>query len=202
MDVDPLEFVERAEKKEAAAEKAKASLNTLIAITVALLATFMAICSVKGNNIGQAMQQAQADKIDNYAWYQARNIREEVNRAAAAQLKAQAMAAPAEARAVYEQEAAAFLKLAEEQADRKKQQQAAADQADQTYANLNLHDDQFDMSAASLSIAISLLAVTALTERRWLYVLAMLPTAFGLFMGLAGLLGSNIHPDFWARLLT
>ena len=201
MSVDPMEFVERDEQA-AAAEQAKSALNTLVAITVALLATFMAICSVKGNNIGQAMQQAQADKIDNYAWYQARNIREEVNRAAAAQLKAQAVAAPAEARAVYERDAATFERLAEDQADKKRQQQAAAEQADKTYAELNMHDDQFDMSEASLSIAISLLAVTALTQKRWLYWLAMLPTAFGLFMGLAGLLGSNIHPDILARLLT
>ena len=31
-----------------------------------LLATFMGICKVKDDNIVQAMQQAQADKIDNY----------------------------------------------------------------------------------------------------------------------------------------
>ena len=63
MDIDPLEFVESADEQaetKAAAEKAKSSLNTLIAITVALLATFLAICSVKDNNIGQAIQQAQA----------------------------------------------------------------------------------------------------------------------------------------------
>ncbi|MFL6207583.1 MAG: DUF4337 domain-containing protein [Pyrinomonadaceae bacterium] len=204
MDVDPLEFVESKDEQAEtmAAEKAKSSLNTLIAITVALLATFLAICSVKDNNIGQAMQQAQADKIDNYSWYQARNIREEINHAAAAQLHAQAAVAAPEARAGLEQQAAAFEKLAQEQAEKKRQQQADADQADKTYAALNLHDDQFDMSEASLSIAISMLAVTALTQKRWLYGLALLPTAFGLFMGLAGLLGTNIHPNFFARLLT
>src|ERR671929_379511 len=87
MGVDPMEFVEEEEVKKAADDerKAKYSLNTLVAITVALLATFMAICNVKDNNIGQAMQQAQATKIDNYSWYQARNIREEVARAPAQQ---------------------------------------------------------------------------------------------------------------------
>src|SRR2546423_6993328 len=130
MDVDPMEFVEGEDKEAAktAAEKAKSSLNTLVAITVALLATFFAICSVKDNNIGQAMQQAQADKIDNYSWYQARNIREEINHAAAAQLHAQAAVAAPEARAGFEQQALAFEKLAQEQADKKKQQQADADQ--------------------------------------------------------------------------
>ncbi len=205
MDVDPLEFVETDKEKEAAkdaAEKSKSALNTLIAITVALLATFLAICSVKDNNIGQAMQQAQADKIDSYSWYQARNIREEINRAAATQLHAQAAVAASETRAGLEQQATAFEKLAQEQAEKKKQQQADADNADKTYAALNLHDDQFDMSEAALSIAISMLAVTALTQKRWLYALALVPMAFGLFMGCAGLLGTNIHPDFFARLLT
>ena len=204
MSVDPMEFVEAEEGQQAAgdAKKPRLSLNTLVAITVALLATFMAICSVKGNNIGQAMQQAQADKIDSYSWYQARNIREEVNRAAAAQLHVQAAVAAGEARVGLEQQALAFEKLAQEQADKKKQQQADAEQADKTYETLNLHDDQFDMSEAALSISISLLAVTALTQKRWLFALAMLPTAFGLFMGFAGLLSTNIHPNFFARLLT
>ncbi len=82
MDVDPLEYVDEKNEEQisndAAALKAKSRLNTLVAITVALLATFMPVCKIKDDNIVQAMQQAQADKIDNYAWYQARNIREEV----------------------------------------------------------------------------------------------------------------------------
>ena len=49
-----------------------------VAITVALLATFMGICKVKDDNIVQAMQQAQADKIDHWSFYQARNIRQEI----------------------------------------------------------------------------------------------------------------------------
>ena len=203
MGVDPMEFVEEEEVKAADDErKSRFSLNTLVAITVALLATFMAICNVKDNNIGQAMQQAQADKIDNYSWYQARNIREEVNRSAAAQLHAQAAAAAGDTRAAFEQQAVAFEKLAQEQAEKKQKQQDDATQADKTYDALNLHDDQFDMSEASLSIAISLLAVTALTQKRWLFGLALLPTALGLFMGFAGLLNTNIHPDFLARILT
>ena len=208
MDVDPLEYAEGNDEQEAKAAEERARrdrsrLNALVAITVALLATFIALCNVKDNNIVQAMQQAQADKIDNYAWYQARNIREEVNHAAAAQLQALATAANTpETRAGFQQQADAFNKLAQEQAEKKKQQQDAADEADKTYNALNLHDDQFDLADAALSIAISLLAVTALTQKRWLYIIAMFPTAFGLLMGLAGLVGWNLHPNFLARLLS
>src|SRR5437763_5844739 len=205
MDPDPMQFVEEdddngtRDKSDAAA--ARARLNTWVAISVALLATFMGICKVQDDNIVQAMQQAQADKIDNYSWYQARNIREEVARATAAQLTAQLAAAPAEARAAVQQQIDSYNALAKEQSEKKKEQQDAAEEADKTYNRLNLHDDQFDLADAALSIAISLLAVTALTQKRWLYYLALVPTVFGLLMGLAGLLGWGPRPDGVARLL-
>ena len=99
MDVDPLEHVEDEDEKEVKDGKAKSNLNRWVAVTVAVLATFMGICKVKDDNIVQAMQQAQADKIDNYSWYQARNVREEVARATAAQLTAQLASTPAADRA-------------------------------------------------------------------------------------------------------
>ena len=207
MDPDPMQFLEEDGDKKATetiteAKKSKAHLNTMVAISVALLATFMGICKVKDDNIVQAMQQAQADKIDNYSWYQARNIREEVAKATVAQLTAQAAAAPPQAKAAFEEQIKTYQTIAQEQADKKKIQQADADKADQTYNDLNFHDDQFDLSDAMLALAISLLAVTALTQKRWLFVLAMFPTVFGVVMGLAGLLGLHIHPNWLTRLLS
>jgi hypothetical protein len=207
MDPDPMQFVEEDNDKkeaesEAAAKKPKAHLNTWVAISVALLATFMGICKVKDDNIVQAMQQAQADKIDNYSWYQARNIREEVARATVAQLKAQEAAAAPQAKPVFEEQIKTYEALAQDQAEKKKIQQADADKADRTYNELNYHDDQFDLSDAMLALAISLMAVTALTQKRWLFVLALIPTLFGVIMGLAGLLGWHIHPDSLTKLLS
>lgn len=207
MDPDPMQFVEEdGDKKEteivAEAKKSRAHLNTMVAISVALLATFMGICKVKDDNIVQAMQQAQADKIDNYSWYQARNVREEVALSTIAQLTAQAAVAPAQARAVFEEQIKAYQAIAKDQAEKKKIQQADADKADQTYNELNFHDDQFDLSDAMLALAISLLAVTALTQKHWLFMLAMFPTVFGVVMGLAGLLGWHIHPNALTKLLS
>src|SRR5438067_1829132 len=207
MDPDPMQFVdEDGEKKEtvavAEAHKSRARLNTLVAISVALLATFMGICKVKDDNIVQAMQQAQADKIDNYSWYQARNIREEVANGTVAELTAAEAAAPPQAKAAFEEKIKTYQAIASDQADKKKIQQGDADKADKTYNELNFHDDQFDLSDAMLALAISLLAVTALTQKRWLFVLAMLPTLFGVIMGLAGLLGWRLHPDLLTRLLS
>ena len=54
MDIDPLEIVETAQS---GARRLRAAwLNPAVAITVALLATFMGICKVKDDNIVQAMQ--------------------------------------------------------------------------------------------------------------------------------------------------
>src|SRR3989442_3597369 len=207
MDPDLMQFVEEGKDKKDISEanetkNSKAHLNTLVAISVALLATFMGICKVKDDNIVQAMQQAQADKIDNYSWYEARNIRKEVANARVAQITAAEAAASPPAKAAFEEKIKTYQAIAAEQADKKKIQQADADKADKTYNELNFHDDQFDLSDAMLALAISLLAVTALTQKHWLFVLAMVPTVFGVVMGLAGLLGWSIHPNLLTRLLS
>jgi hypothetical protein len=99
----------------------------------------------------------------------------------------QAAAAPPQAKAAHEEQIKAYQSIAREQVGKKKVQQADADKSDKTYHELNFHDDQFDFSEAMLALAISLLAVTALTRKRWLLVFAMFPTVFGVVMGLAGL---------------
>jgi len=85
MDIDPMETIENLEEQ--STDKKSHTLNMLVAITVAILATFMGICKVKDDNIVQAMQQAQANKLDHWAFYQARNIREEVAKSTIIQLK-------------------------------------------------------------------------------------------------------------------
>src|SRR5436190_24374185 len=118
MDPDPMQYVEEQDdddkNKELAHAKHTRKLNTLVAISVALLATFMGICKVKDDNIVQGMQQAQADKIDNYSWYQARNIREEIAKSTVAELKVlQASAAP-QAQSVFQDQIKTFQALAQE----------------------------------------------------------------------------------------
>jgi len=196
MDINPLDSVEPA--SEAPARPSR--LNASVAISVALLSTLMGICKVKDDNIVQAMQQAQADKIDQWAFYQARNLREEVAQATVDTLTlgagAGAEPTPAQGEAI-----ARYADLAKREESKKHEAQQKAEQAQKDYDELNRHDDQFDLSDALLDISISLLAVTALTRKRWLYSIALVPTAFGILMGLAGLLGWSLHPDALTNLL-
>jgi len=208
MDIDPMEYVpeddeEKKDSKDKASreESRKSRLNSYVAIAVALLATFLGICNVKDDNIVQAMQQAQADKIDQWGYYQARNIRELIAQTQVDQLKLQAMSHAAD-RAAYDRQITAYQKMADEQEEKKKQTKADAEGAEKKYDALNIHDDQFDLCNSAISIAIALLALTALTQKRWLFGLAMIPTVFGVLMGLAGLLGWGLHPDALSRLLS
>jgi hypothetical protein len=198
MEIDPLEIVESAKP-----EKPKlAWLNPAVAITVALLATFMGICKVKDDNIVQGMQQAQADKIDHWSFYQARNIREEIAKATLAQLKIQSISATPAQLPLYQEQVSAYEALAKEQALKKEELKNQAESDQKTYDALNFRDDQFDLSDASIAIAISLLALASLTQLPWLYALALLPSAFGVIMGVAGLGGLGLHPQALIQLLS
>ncbi|OWQ85090.1 hypothetical protein CDN99_23040 [Roseateles aquatilis] len=205
MDIDPEELIESARQVHDLPESAPPSqtrLNVAVALTVALLATFMGICKIKDDNIGQAMQQAQADKLDHWSFYQARNAREEVARATLTQLELQALGAPASAAEGYQQAIARYKALAEEQGRKKDELRRAAEEDQRRYDALNYRDDQFDLSDALLAIAIAMLAVTALTQMWWLYAAAMVPTVLGVVMGLAGLGGWPLHPDMVVKLLS
>jgi hypothetical protein len=203
MDVDPVESATGADEDNAVSgDRERIRLNTWVAVTVALLATFLGICKVKDDNIVQAMQQAQADKLDHWNFYQARNIRQEVASAALAQLQLAAAGASATHQDSYRAAIAKYEALVADQATKKEElrQQAEADQ--KTYDALNYRDDQFDLSDALIALAISLLALTALTHKRWLYWIAIVATVGGVSFGLAGLLGWHLHPDRLARLLS
>ena len=200
MDIDPRDIVESAKPKEAAEKSSW--LNPAVAITVALLATFMGICKVKDDNIVQAMQQAQADKLDHWQFYQARNICEEIAKSTLTQLQLQALTAQTSQQAAFDEQIRSYDALVKDQNQKKAELKAQAEQDQTTYDALNFRDDQFDLSDAAIAIAISLLAVASLTQLSWLYLLALLPSGFGVLMGLAGLVGWGIHPDALVKLLT
>lgn len=200
MEIDPLETLEKADESHTN-DRAAMRLNTIVAITVAILATFMGICKVKDDNIVQNMQQVQANKLDHWAYYQARNIREDIAKATLVQLRLSAAGSPAD-QARYQPAIDAYEKMAVEQNKKKEDLKVSAEKDQKDYDALNFRDDQFDLSDALIAIAISLLAVTALTHQRWLYVVSLVPTGFGIFMGLAGLLEWPFHPEVLVRLLS
>jgi hypothetical protein len=190
-----------------AVEKAEASRDTLnnwIAILVAVFATFMALCNIKDGNIVQAMSQDQSKAVDQWSYYQAKGMKQNLAESVLAQLqirKAEPGLAPQTA-ALLDKEVAVYTASSQKYAREKEEIKRAAEGAEKDYDRLNVHDDQFDMSEALLSIAIALLGVSALTRSRWLVGFAVLVAGFGIVLGLAGFLGWSIHPDAFAKFLT
>ena len=180
---------------EVSAEAKDKRLNRLVAITVVVLSVFMGLCNIKDGNIVQAMQQAQANAVDRWGEYQATRTKLHIVETARAQLAA----APASAavQSTVKHFDAAVAKYERESPTLSKEAQGFSDE----YDALNVHDDQFDAAEASLTTAISIAAVAALTES-WLPLIASwVFGAFGLFMTLCGFAGLPFHPDVLSTLL-
>ena len=182
------------------------NLNGLVAVTVAIVATFIAVCNVKDGNIVQAMEQAQASGVDEWSYFQAKGTKLNIAESARDQLVLQREIAGSsmtpEARALVDKKLADYdakIHLYEqEKADIKK----TAEGFQKEYDRLNTHDDQFDMSEALNSVAIALLGITALTRKRRLLYVAWTFAGLGVLLGIAGFAGLGFHPDFLARWLS
>jgi len=182
------------------------NLNGLVAVTVAIVATFIAVCNVKDGNIVQAMEQAQASGVDEWSYFQAKGTKLNIAESARDQLVLQREIAGSsmtpEARALVDKKLADYdakIHLYEqEKADIKK----TAEGFQKEYDRLNTHDDQFDMSEALNSVAIALLGITALTRKRRLLYVAWTFAGLGVVLGIAGFAGLGFHPDFLARWLS
>jgi hypothetical protein len=186
------------------AEKSHDGLNNLIAVLVALLATFMALCNIKDGNIVQAMSQDQAKAVDQWSYYQAKGMKENLAESVRDQLqlrKEQPGLSPQES-ALLDQQIKKYEGIVAKYVKEKEDIKRTAEGAEKDYDRLNVHDDQFDMSEATISIAIALLGVSALTRKKWLVAVAVLFAGFGVVMGLAGFFGWAIHPDSFAKFLS
>jgi len=180
-------------------------INTVVAISVAVTATFTALCNVKDGNIVQAMAQEQAEAVDAWAYYQSKSTKENIAQSALDQLQLESDLATnpsPEARALMARKLVEYAgRIKHYEADKAAIQKTAEGHR-AAYDRLNIHDDQFDMAEALMSIGIALFGVTALTQKRALLVTALVFAGLGAVMGLAGFLGLNLHPTFLASLLS
>ena len=193
-----------AEVTQEAVEKAHESrLSTLAAVLVAITATFMALCNVKDGNVTQAMAQAQTKAVDQWAYYQAKSTKQAMAENSAEMLLAQqeTTTLSIESRKALEARIRDFKAKALRYDQEKAAIKAEAERLEKEYDTLNIHDDQFDMAEAGFTVAIALLGITILTQRKWMMGLATAFSTFGFILGLAGFLKWNLHPDWLARLL-
>jgi hypothetical protein len=180
---------------ELSAEAKDKRINRLVAMTVVVLSVSVGLGNIKDGNIVQAMAQAQANSLDRWNEYQATRTKLHIVETARAQLAA-APGSIAVHKAIgsFDSEAMKYRsespKLAEE-----------AKGFSDEYDALNVHDDQFDAAEASLTTAISIAAVAALTESWAPLIASWVIGAFGLFMTICGFAGWGFHPEVLSMLL-
>jgi len=176
-------------------EASKSSINALVALFVAITATFMAICNVKDGNIVQAMDQAQAHSIDSWSYYQAKSTKQATVESVLELAKLQKAAGTDDLIKKYE---AQIARYDSEKAEIKKQAEGYQKQ----YDDLNLFDDQFDMTEALLTISIAMLGIASLTQRKWLLWFASSMSLLGIIFGLTAFLKISLHSDFVSNILS
>ncbi len=180
--------------KESIEEAGKSRINSLVALFVAITATFMAICNVKDGNIVQAMSQAQAHSIDSWSYYQAKSTKQSIAENTLELLRLQHAASSEEHIEKYEDKIAKYEK-------EKTEIKAQAEGYQKEYDDINLFDDQFDMTEALLTISIAMFGITSLTQKKWLLYFASSVSLLGFIFGITAFLKISLHSDFVSKIL-
>ena len=170
-------------------------LGSIVALLVALAATFMALASVKDRNITLRMDRAQAKSVDTWNYYQAKSTKQNLAEATLDQLIAVKAAAPAAAGAEIDKRIGDYRKQASRYEHEKGEVKEEAEGYEKNYEALNEQHDLFDLCDAAISVAIALLGVTALTRKKWLLGVAAVFLVAGVFFGVAGFMNWPIHPE-------
>ena len=180
--------------QESIEQAGKNRINSRVAIFVAITATFMAICNVKDGNIVQSMSQAQAHSIDEWSYFQAKSTKQSLAENTLEMLQLQNSSGSNEAIKKYEDKITNYEK---EKNEIKKE----AEGFQKEYDDINVFDDQFDMTEALLSISIALFGITALTQKRWLFYFAACVSIAGFIFGLTAFMKISLHSDFVSKIL-
>jgi hypothetical protein len=175
-----------------AAEGEDDRLVSAAAVAIAVVATFMAVCGVKGDNVDYGILQEQSDAVDMWSMYQAKSMKQYMFELQRDSFEAQlAVGGAGLAPAARRDLTSAIARYADnikryeaEKADVK----AEAEDHQKACETLDEIANKLDLADVFLAIAISLMAITILTKRRWLFVIAVIPCVLGIGLGLAALL--------------
>ena len=175
-------------------QASKNKINSRVALFVAITATFMALCNVKDGNIVQAMSQAQAHSIDSWSYFQAKSTKQSIAENSLELLKVQNDPGSAAVIKKYEDEVARYEK-------EKAVIKTEAEGYQKEYDEINLFDDQFDMTEALLTISIAMLGITSLTQKKWLLYFSGAVSLTGIILGLTAFMKISLHSDFISKIL-
>ncbi len=164
-----------------------------VAIFISALAVVLAITSMGGGNATKDMMHASIVVNDTYAFYQAKNIRQNEMRLAADQLKALKAATPQlapETSAWIDERVKTYLATADKYesepktGDGKRELLAKAREYEAVRDHAGEQDPFFDYAEALIQIAIVLASASLVGGRRWVLYLAYFFAGIGVLLTL------------------
>jgi hypothetical protein len=175
-----------------AAEEAREdkTFTRRVALTTALYAVLLAITSLGGNNATKEMLLAQQQASDQWAFYQAKVIREHQYRAQALRLEAELLergpVMRPEVRAKYEELKGKFAEEEKRYNAEKKDVEKDAKRLEHERDVNRARDPNFDAAEALLQIAIVIASVSILSASRALYAVSLVFAVAGAVLCLNG----------------
>jgi septal ring factor EnvC (AmiA/AmiB activator) len=191
--------------KEAVDAARDKSFTRRVALTTAVYAVVLALTSLGGSNATKEMLLAQQQASDQWAFYQAKVIREHQYRIQALRLEAELLerggAMPAAARARYEELRRAFAEDEKRYNTEKKDIEKEARRLEHERDVNKARDPNFDFAEALLQIAIVVASVSILSTSRALFGVSVVFALVGALLCVNGyvlldyrLLGRAILP--------
>ncbi|MBU0611716.1 MAG: DUF4337 domain-containing protein [Armatimonadetes bacterium] len=178
------------------AEGSNERFISVAAVVVAVIATFMALCGVKADNMDYGILQQKSDAVDMWAMYQAKSMKQYMYKLQRDSFETTLLTAPGvapAARAEVQKRLAKYNAEIDRYEQEKEETSTKAKEHEANVERMNRVADLLDMTEVFLSLAIALLAITILTRLRWMLVLSLVPSAIGVFFGLAALAGWSIE---------
>jgi hypothetical protein len=162
-----------------------------VALTTAIFAVILAITSLGGSNAMKEMILAQQQASDQWAFYQAKVIREHLYRQQKERLELDLLEKESlkpEARAKYEAVLQKTVKEAERYGHEKKDIRKEAEKLEHERDVNRKKDPYFDYAEVLLQIAIVMASIAILAHSRRMYVFSIISASLGTLLSLNGFL--------------
>jgi hypothetical protein len=171
-------------------EKAESSFGRRVALVTAVYAVMLALAGLGGNNATKEMLLAQQQSSDQWAFYQAKVIREHQYRSQKMRLEADLIERGPSLRPEAREKLEAVLRTYDEEEKRynaeKKEIEQAAKRLEAARDRFQTKDPYFDVAEVFLQIAIVMSSVSILSRSRPIFFFSVLLALIGAALTLNG----------------
>ncbi|MEI6093428.1 MAG: DUF4337 domain-containing protein [bacterium] len=171
-------------------ERAKSNFTKRVALFTAIFAVFLAITALGGNNASKEMMLTQQEVSNQWAFYQAKVIREQIYKTNVDNLKLQLMekkktlspSVLAEYESIIRQDSETAIRYGEEKKEIEEKAKEKAKERDTYLAK----DPFFDYAEVLLQIAIVLASISIVASSKRIFIFSSIAAIIGVLISING----------------